>query len=453
MKEIIENQRAYFNSGATKSLAFRKQQLKQFELAIKSNEQRLHDAIFADFKKSAFDNYTNELSLVYTEIKHALKNLKEWSRKQRVDTNLINFPAKSYILPEPLGVTLVIGAWNYPYQLSLGPAVSAIAAGNTVVIKPSELPANTSRVMAEIIAENFSPEYITVIEGGVPETTELLKQKFDKIFFTGSAAVGKIIYKAAAENLTPVTLELGGKSPAFVTKDCNLKTTVKRLVWSRFLNSGQTCIAPDFVMIDKAIEQPFLEAVKAEIEASHFSVKNENYVQIINEKNLDRLLNLIDPEKVIYGGNHDRENRILEPTLLHPVSFDDPIMEDEIFGPLLPIIPYTNLDEMIAKVKTMPQPLACYAFTSSTATKKKILDEISFGGGGINEAVMHITNSNLPFGGVGQSGIGSYHGEYGFKAFSHYKSIVEKPTWFELNLKYYPHSEKKFRLIKRLLNL
>lgn len=453
IKEIVENQRNYYTTGATRSIAFRLQQLRKFEKLIQENETELNAAIYADFKKSPFDNYTNELALVLGEIKQARKKLKRWARPKRVRTNFINFPAKSYVIPEPLGVSLVIGAWNYPYQLSLGPAVAAMAAGNTIIIKPSELPSHTSAAMAQLINENFDPNYFKVVEGGIPETTELLDQKFDKIFFTGSGNVGRIVYQAAAKHLTPVTLELGGKSPAFISKNCNLKMTVRRLVWAKFLNSGQTCIAPDYILVDKAIEKQFLEMVKAEIEASHFSVENENYVQIINDRNLDRLEALIDVDKVYYGGKIDRNNRMLEPTVMHNVSFDDKVMEDEIFGPILPVISYNNLNEAIEWVKKLPKPLSCYAFTNQKAEKEKILAEISFGGGGINEAVMHITNDHLPFGGVGGSGTGAYHGEHGFKAFSHYKSVLDKPTWFETNLKYYPHSAKKFKWIRRIQNL
>jgi len=303
--------------------------------------------------------------------------------------------------------------------------------------------------MAKIISENFSPEYIAVVEGGVQETTELLQQKFDKIFFTGSTAVGKIVYKAAAENLTPVTLELSGKSPAFVLKDCDLKMTVKRLIWAKFLNAGQTCIAPDFIMVDASIEQEFLVRCKEEIEKEQFSFDNGNYTQIINDRNLMRLQEMIDPEKVSYGGKVIEEQRYIEPTIMENVSFDDAVMQEEIFGPILPVMTYNNLEEAVDQVRKLPNPLSCYVFTRNRKIKMKILNEISFGGGMVNDAVTHISNSNLPFGGVGSSGIGSYHGEAGFKAFTHYKGIVEKSTLLELPLKYYPHSKRKLWWIKQ----
>ncbi len=451
MHQLVVNQRTYFNTHATKSIKFRRQQLKRLKKALQSNEALLYDAIYSDFKKSQFDTYISELALVYHDIDEACKNLQKWSRKRRVRTNLLNFPGTSYILPEPLGVCLVIGAWNYPYQLSLAPMVAAMAAGCTVILKPSELPIKTSSVMAKIISENFSPKYIAVVEGGVQETTDLLQQKFDKIFFTGSTTIGKIVYKAAAENLTPVTLELGGKSPAFVLKDCNLKMAVKRLIWAKFLNAGQTCIAPDYVMVDRSIEQKFLALCKVEIEKEHFSFDNGNYTQIINDRNLERLQDMIDPAKVYYGGKVNGEQRYMEPTILQNVTFDDAMMQEEIFGPILPVISYDNLEEAIDRVLRLPKPLSCYVFTRSRKLKKEILNEISFGGGMVNDAVTHISNSNLPFGGVGPSGIGSYHGEAGFKTFTHYKGIVEKSTLLELPLKYYPHTKGKLWWIKRFL--
>lgn len=412
------------------------------------HEQKLHDAIYADFKKSPFENYASELSLVYHDIDDAIKNLRRWARKRSVNTNLVNFPAKSYIIPEPLGTCLVIGAWNYPYQLSLAPAVAALAAGNTVILKPSELPKNTSSTMASLINENFDPGLIKVVEGGIPETTELLNQKFDKIFFTGSVPVGKIVYQAAAKNLTPVTLELGGKSPAIVDKNCNLKTTVKRLVWAKFLNAGQTCIAPDYVLVHQDIQEKFIAAVKAAIEKQQYSVDNHNYVQIINEKNFKRLVSMIDESKVAHGGTYNLAERHIEPTVMQNISVNDTVMEDEIFGPILPILSYANEDEAIAIIKSYAKPLACYVFTNNDTLQKKVLDKVSFGGGGINDAVMHITNSELPFGGVGNSGIGSYHGETGFRTFSHFKSVLDKPGWLEPNLKYYPLTNAKLKLIK-----
>ena len=451
MEAIVKEQREFFNSNQTKTIDFRILQLKKLRKLLTDNESLLNQAIYADFKKSAFDTFTNELALLYNDIDETIRNVKWWAKRKRVNTNLVNLPSKSYIIPEPLGVSLVIGAWNYPYQLSLAPAIAAIGAGNTVILKPSELPSESSKVMAQLINENFDPAFFMVVEGGISETTELLAQRFDKIFFTGSVPVGKIVYQAAAKHLTPVTLELGGKSPAIIIEGCNLEVTVKRLIWAKFLNAGQTCIAPDYVLVPQALEQRFLELAKKEIEKENFSIQNGNYVQIINKKNVNRLANLLDREKVYFGGNYDEQTRIFEPTIMHHVNFNDQVMQEEIFGPILPVITYESLDAAIAKIKEREKPLSCYIFTSSNTLKNKLLSEISFGGGAINEAVMHITNSNLPFGGVGESGIGAYHGENGFKTFSHYKSILEKLTWIEPNLKYFPHSKLKLWWIKLLL--
>jgi len=451
MKAIIDQQRAYFNSNITKDIKFRIKQLRKLQHALKQNEKLLFDAIYQDFKKSEFDCYTNELAWVYHDIREAIKKVRLWSRTKRVKTNLVNFPSKSYIIPEPLGVTLTIGAWNYPYLLSFAPVVAAIAAGNTVILKPSELPENTSNAIAKIISDHFEDNYFAVVEGGISETTELLQFKFDKIFFTGSVPVGKIIYQAAAKHLTPVTLELGGKSPAFVTEDCNLQMAVKRLVWAKFLNAGQTCISPDYILVHESIKEKFLQLAKLEIENSFFSIENGNYVQIINEQNTQRIAHLIVKDKVYHGGSYNIAERYIEPTILTDITFEDAVMNDEIFGPIMPVISYQDLDETISLVKSKPKPLACYIFSNNSPTQKKILHEISFGGGGVNEAVLHITNTNMGYGGVGDSGMGTYHGEEGFKTFSHFKSILDKPTWFELNLKYYPHTIRKLTLIKLIL--
>lgn len=453
MKNIVDKQREFFAGNTTKNIDFRIQQLKKLERLLKENASLLDKAIYADFKKSPFDNYTTEFAMVYHDIHQAIRKVKKWAKVRPVGTNLINFPARSYIIPEPLGVSLVIGAWNYPYQLSFAPVVAAIAAGNTVILKPSELAANVSHAIARLINSNFDAGFFTVVEGGITETTELLDQKFDKIFFTGSVPVGKIVYQAAARHLTPVTLELGGKSPAFITESCNLEISTRRLVWGKFLNAGQTCISPDYVFVHKSIKDDFLRMAKAETERAQLAIENGNYVQIISEKNVLRLASMLVSEKVYYGGKYDTAARYFEPTIMTDVSFEDKVMSEEIFGPIMPVIEYDNLDEAISKVKERPKPLACYVFTASSEVKNKILNEISFGGGCINESLMHIANSNMPFGGVGESGTGSYHGENGFKAFTHYKSILDKPTWFEPGIKYYPHTAKKLNFFKFLMGL
>ena len=451
--KIVNQQKKFFNANSTKKVSLRIETLKKLKSVIKENEQELYTAIYTDFKKSKFETYLTEISIIYRELNDAIRNLKKWSKQKRVRTNLANLPAKSYIIPEPLGTVLVISAWNYPYQLALIPTISALAAGNTVVIKPSEIPKNTSKILAEIINSNFNSNYLTVIEGGVKTNTELLKEKWDKIFFTGSTSVGKIIYKAAAESLTPVTLELGGKSPTFVLADCNIKITAKRIVWAKFLNAGQTCIAPDYLLVEDKIKDQLLLALKKEIENAFPNIKEvqENYVQIVNEQNFNRLEKLITNEKVYHGGKTNKENRSIAPTLLHNINFEDSIMEDEVFGPILPVIAFENLDDVINKIKEKEKPLSLYVYSKNKNIIRKILNEISFGGGAINESIVQISNPNLPFGGVGASGIGNYHSKAGFDTFTHYKSILHKTTWLEPNIKYTPFTEIKMRILKFIL--
>jgi aldehyde dehydrogenase (NAD+) len=453
MSSLSQNQKEYFNNNHTRPVEFRIQQLKKLQLLLKSNEQMLYDAIYEDFGKSDFDIYLTEFAVLHNELDIAIRDLKHWVKIKRVRTNMVNFPGRSYIIPEPLGVCLIIGAWNYPINLSLTPLVSAIAAGNTIILKPSELTVHTSAALVRLINDHFDPAFLKVVEGGINETTALLENKFDKIFFTGSASVGKIVYQAAAKNLTPVTLELGGKSPAIIEKDANLSMAARRLVWAKFLNAGQTCIAPDYILVHQSIEKEFLEKLKQEVQNSNFSLANKNYAQIINERNLKRLMDIIDHDKIYLGGQADKEQRTLTPTILSGVLPDDKVMEEEIFGPVLPVLSYDNLDSAIALVKSKSEPLSLYLFTESSALRKKVLNEISFGGGAVNDAVMHFSNSRLPFGGVGNSGTGSYHGKAGFDTFSHYKSILQKPTWMELNFKYYPHTSLKLKLIKFVMSL
>lgn len=453
MKEIVQNQNLFFDKNATKSIAFRKEQLKKLDRVLRDNEKAIYESIYMDFKKSKFDVFSTELAMIYADISEALSNLNSWSKRKRVRTNLVNLPAKSYIYPEPLGTVLVIGAWNYPFLLSIAPAVAAIAAGNTVVIKPSEVPARTSAVIADIINENFDASFFHVVEGGVDVTTELLAQKWDKIFFTGSTGVGKIVYQAAAKNLTPVTLELGGKSPAFVMKDANLDVTVNRLVWGKFLNAGQTCIAPDYLLVEKSIKDELLKKLKARIVEMDFSFFNENYPQIINERNYQRLKSLIEDDKIYYAGEFNEEKRYFPPVLMNEVNFSDKVMEEEIFGPIFPVLSFENLDDAIKEVKALPKPLACYVFTKDEGNKRKVLNELSFGGGAINDAVMHIANPNMPFGGVGNSGMGSYHGKSGFDAFSHQKSVLDKATWIDPYIRYNKVSDNKLKLFKFLFRV
>jgi aldehyde dehydrogenase (NAD+) len=451
MEQLVKLQRQYFNSNATKSIAFRIAQLKKLKDVIEANESLLIEAIHKDYGKKEFETFISELNIVDDEIEAAIKNLNKWSRLKPMATNILNSPGKSYIIPEPLGVSLVIGPWNYPYQLTLGPVVAAIAAGCTIILKPSELTVYCSGLIAKLVNENFDKKYFTVVQGGIPETTALLEQKFDMIFFTGSVPVGKIVYQAAAKQLTPVVLELGGKSPAIFMPDSKLDVTIKRLVFAKFFNAGQTCIAPDYVLVHKSIEQEFLLKIAKEIKEADYKIENGNYVNIINTKNTSRIVRLIDPKKNYVGGAYDIDKRFIEPTIMNNVMWDDKVMQEEIFGPVLPILVFEKLDDIIAKIKELSKPLSLYLFTQDENVKKKVLSEISFGGGCINEAVMHVTNVNLPFGGVGNSGIGNYHGEAGFKAFSHYKSILDKDVKPDLDLKYSPHTNLKLKTLKSLL--
>jgi aldehyde dehydrogenase (NAD+) len=452
--ELIFQQKEFFNTNKTKNLKFRREKLKLLLVVLKANEKKLYQAIYKDFRKSEFETFETELALIYHEIKLAIKKIPLWAKNKKVSTDLANLPGKSYIINEPLGNTLIIGAWNYPYQLSILPAVSSMAAGNTVIIKPSELSANTSKIMAEIINQAFDEKYLHVVEGGIEETTELLKLKFDKIFYTGSSQVGKIVMKAAAEKLCPVVLELGGKSPALVLKDANIKMAAKRLVYGKFLNAGQTCVAPDYILADKSIKQKIITEIKSQILSIHSdNPKNsEALVRIINKRHFNRIINLIDKNKVIIGGDFKEDELFISPTVIDNVSWDDEIMKDEIFGPLLPIIEFENINDVITKIKERPKPLALYLFTNSSSIRERIFSEISFGGGMLNDVITHLTNTKLPFGGVGNSGMGNYHGKYGFDVFSHHKSILQKSNLIELFVKYPPYSKFKMKIIKWALN-
>lgn len=445
IESIIQKQKDFFNTNQTKDVAFRIAQLIKLKKLLKQNEKCLKQALFNDLAKSDFESDLTEFSILYSEINYFIKNIKKLSKKQKVKTNLANFPAKSYRVPEPLGATLVIGAWNYPLQLALLPALTALAAGNTVILKPSELALHTSKAIADLINQVFDSHYFYVYEGGVEETTTLLNYKFDKIFYTGSSEVGKIVYQAAAQNLTPVTLELGGKSPTFVFADCDIALTARRLVWAKLLNAGQTCVAPDYILVEKDIEEELCVALKTEME------KYSTEVKIINDKYFERAKALIEQDTVYYGGELDKEKRLISPTILRNINFDSPVMQQEIFAPILPVIAFENLENVIEKVKQNEKPLACYIFSKNQQITDRLLTEISFGGGAVNDALMHLSNPYLPFGGVGNSGIGSYHGKAGFDCFSHYKSILEKPFWFEPSLKYPAYSKFKKMLLKILI--
>ena len=450
-QNILSDQRNLFNSQKTKNLKFRKMYLEKLKEVLLKNEELLYDSIYKDFGKSKFDTFTTEISFVLKDINYFLKNLNSLAKPKKVRTNLANQLGSSKIYPEPLGCTLVIGAWNYPYQLSLSPVVAALAAGNTCILKPSEIAENTMKAMAKIINENFPKEYFYVAEGGIEETTEILKLKFDKIFFTGSPKVGQIIYEAAAKHLTPVTLELGGKSPAIVTSSANFEVAAKRIVWGKFLNAGQTCVAPDYILVDEKVKDSFLDSLQSYIQKFNYHSDSENYTQIINQRNFDRLVNLIDQEKVYFGGKTDAAKRYIEPTIMHDVTWNDKVMQEEIFGPILPVLTFKNFNEALLQIAAYEKPLSAYLFSDNSEEKEEFTTKISFGGGCINDVVMHLSNDYLPFGGVGNSGIGNYHGKYGFDAFSHQKAVLDRATWGEPDLKYPPYNDKKLNWIKKLL--
>lgn len=451
IQEIVSHQKTFFKTQQTKNIKFRKMYLEKLRDIIIKNENLLCEAIYRDFGKSKFDTFTTEISFVLNDINYYLKNLNAFSKPKKVTTNLANQIGNSSIHPEPLGCVLVIGAWNYPYQLSLSPMIAALAAGNCCILKPSEIAENTMKVMAKLINENFPPEYLYVYEGGIDETTDLLRFKFDKIFFTGSTKVGKIVYRAAAENLTPVVLELGGKSPAIVSKDADLETAAKRIVWGKFLNAGQTCVAPDYLLVDESVHEQFLEMLRKYINEFKYTPDSEQYTKIINRKNFNRLVKLINREKIYFGGNSDEENLYIEPTLLSNVNWEDDVMQEEIFGPILPVISFNHFNLVLNTLLELEKPLAAYLFTRNSEEKQAFTAKLSFGGGCINDVIMHLGNERMPFGGVGASGIGNYHGKFGFDAFSHQKSILEKANWGEPSIKYPPYSEKKLSWIRKLL--
>ncbi|HRN71787.1 MAG TPA: aldehyde dehydrogenase [Ginsengibacter sp.] len=449
--EIWQRQRAFFRTGITKSVAFRKTQLKTLGEVVTAHEAQMYEAVQRDLGKSEFETYATELSFIKNEVRFFIKNLSVLARPQEVKTNLVNQIAGSRVYYEPYGNTLVISPWNYPYQLSFVPVVSALAAGNTVILKPSEVAPHTAKVIEELVNNNFPEGLFHVVSGGVEETTELLKLQFDKIFFTGSPAVGKIVYQAAAKHMTPVTLELGGKSPVIVTRSANLKVAARRIVWGKFLNAGQSCVAPDYVYVHQEVKEIFLKELIKHIEKYRYEPGSVNYSKIINRKNFDRIVGLIDQDKVLYGGKHNAAELFIEPTIVSVSCWDEKVMQEEIFGPVLPVLTYSHLDEVFEVIRDNEKPLSAYLFTMDTKEKERFTTEISFGGGCINDTVMHLSNPDLPFGGVGNSGIGSYHGKYGFRAFSHQKAVMDKTTWGEPALKYPPYTASKMKWMKRLL--
>jgi aldehyde dehydrogenase (NAD+) len=434
------------------SVAFRKETLVKLLNTIVLLEDEIVQALYADFKKPAFEAVLTETNYVITELKDTIKNLHRWAKPERIWPSILNFPSTDYILREPYGKVLIITPWNYPFQLALCPLVSAVAAGNQVVVKPSELTPNTTAIISKIIEKVFHANHVKVENGGVEVAQKLLSQRWDYIFFTGSVAVGKIVAKAAAEHLTPVTLELGGKNPCIIDETANLKLAAKRIVWGKFINAGQTCIAPDYILIQKDMKSHFVDYMKAELQNAYGEEpKNSpDLARIINQKNWQRLVNKIDSHKVLIGGESDIEDCYIAPTLIEENSLDSLIMQDEIFGPLLPLLTYEDPKEIDAIIARYEKPLALYVFTENKTFGKEIMKKYAFGGGCINDTVVHFSNQRLPFGGVGHSGIGAYHGRLSFDVFSHKKGIVKKANWLDLPMRYAPYKDK-LQSVKKML--
>ena len=434
------------------NLEYRKETLIKLLNVIMTHEKEIIDALYSDFRKPAFEAVLTETNYVISELKDTVKNLHKWAKPKKVFPSILNFPSTDYIYKEPYGKVLIIAPWNYPFQLALCPLISAVAAGNQVILKPSELTPKTSGIIATIIEKVFSINHVEVVQGGLEVSQKLLAQRWDYIFFTGSVPVGKIVAKAAAENLTPVTLELGGKNPCIIDNTANLKLAAKRIVWGKFINAGQTCIAPDYILIQKDMKSHFMEFMKLEIAKAYGENPklSPDYARIINEKNWLRLANMIDENKVVFGGQTDIEDRYISPTLIDESTVDSLIMKDEIFGPLLPIISYENDAEINTIISKYEKPLSLYVFTEDKKFAQKIIKNYSFGGGCINDTVVHFSNKRLPFGGVGHSGIGAYHGSLSFDTFSHRKAIVKKANWLDLPMRYAPYKDKLVSIQKIL---
>ncbi|HFJ9438869.1 aldehyde dehydrogenase family protein [Bacillus sp. AFS094611] len=452
VSSIVNKQKAYFYNGHTRSIEVRKNNLKKLYEGIQRFEEEIFQALKLDLNKSVHESFTTEVGYVLKEISFQLKHISSWSKPKRVRTALTHFGSKGKVVPEPYGVTLIIAPWNYPFQLAIAPLVGALAAGNTIVLKPSELTPNVSKVLTRMLGELFQEELVAVIEGGVEESTALLKEPFDYIFFTGSVGVGKVVMEAAAKQLTPLTLELGGKSPCIVHKDAKIDVTARRIVWGKFLNAGQTCVAPDYMYVHTSVKEQLIEALRHEVEEQYGKepLHNNNYVRIVSERHFERLCTFLKDGKTVIGGNYKKETLHMEPTVLTNVTWESTVMEDEIFGPILPIIEYDNIEEVIDTIQQHPKPLALYVFSEDKEVQRQVTSNISYGGGCINDVVYHLATPYLPFGGVGSSGLGSYHGEESFRTFSHYKSILAQSTAFDMKIRY-SSTKSALKFIRKLL--
>lgn len=453
IKTIVTRQRKYFQTGSTLPVNTRLNALRRLYAAISGSEKEIHEALKKDLGKSGFESYMCETGLVLEEISYMLKHTARFAREKRVRTPLAQFHSRSFQKPSPYGVTLIMSPWNYPFMLTLSPLVDALAAGNTAVVKPSAYSPNTSEVLRKILSQCFEPQYVAVVTGGRAENTCLLHEHFDYIFFTGSQAVGKEVMRNAAEYLTPVTLELGGKSPCIVDQTADIRLAARRVVFGKYLNCGQTCVAPDYIYCQRSVKDAFIKEVQKQIRKQYgrHPLDNPDYGKIINEKHFDRILGLIDEKKVVQGGGSDRKTLRIEPTLMDNVAFSDPVMQEEIFGPVMPLLTFDSIDEVIHRVNAMPHPLALYLFTSDKKTEKKVISRCGFGGGCINDTIIHLATTEMGFGGFGESGMGAYHGKTGFDTFTHYKSIVDKKTWLDLPMRYQPYRKLHEKMVRFFL--
>lgn len=453
IQETVERCRAYFSSGATIPVEARIEALRALERSIVAHEDDINAALYKDLGKSAAESYMCEVGLTLAELRYQLRHVRRWARRHRKPTGLANFHATGFTVAEPYGVALIMSPWNYPFMLTMEPLAGAIAAGNTCVLKPSAYSPATSAVIRQVVAEALPAEYVAVVEGGRAENAELLDQTFDYIFFTGGVTVGKLVMSKASEHLTPVTLELGGKSPCIIAADANLRVAAARVVFGKYLNCGQTCVAPDYVLVDERVHDAFLTEVIKQIGQmlGERPLENPAWGKIINKKHFDRLSGLIDPAKVVWGGGSDAQTLQIEPTVMDGVTAEDAVMGEEIFGPIMPLITYKTIEEAEAFIKARPKPLALYLFTQSKALEDRFLRHVPFGGGCVNDTVLHLATSAMGFGGVGASGMGSYHGIYSFRTFSHEKSVLKKYNWIDMPLRYQPYAAWKDKVIRLFL--
>lgn len=453
IEDLVKRQRTFFQTGKTKKVAYRKEALTRLLQQMKVFEPKIMEALKQDLNKSEFESYMSEIGMVYDEIRFAIKNVGKWSKRTKVKSTTGQFPAKSYIMSEPYGVVLIMAPWNYPFQLSIAPLIGAIAAGNCAVVKPSEYSAATSKVLKELMRETFAEDYVCVVEGDVVVSKQVLEQHYDYIFYTGGEMVGKLVMESAAKHLTPVSLELGGKSPTIVEKSANIRLAAKRIAFGKFLNAGQTCVAPDYVFVEREVEKEFLSALSHWIMVffGEDVIHNEAYPKLIHAGHFSRVASYIKQGTVAFGGRVEESLQKIEPTILTNVNEESPVMKEEIFGPVLPVLTFDKMEEVIAYITAREKPLACYLFTTDKQVEQMVLSKVSFGGGCINDTILHLATPYMGFGGVGTSGMGSYHGKQSFDTFSHKKSILKKANYLDIPLRYQPYTDKKYRMLKKIM--